>query len=150
MSEIDESAFLSDFSRFQVLLLLYEQPRHGYGILSEFRKRIGKDVSPSLVYPFLQHLQEKGLVTVSVMAIGKKEKKVYELTSEGRTLCEHLFKRFAKLVSVAIEPNLDVCTNCGSKIFEGGHIETIANQERVFCCEHCAKAYRVERENLEM
>ncbi|MFQ6124824.1 MAG: PadR family transcriptional regulator [Candidatus Heimdallarchaeota archaeon] len=145
MSIIDETEFLSDFSRFQVLLLLYEQPRHGYDILSEFRKRIGKEISPSLVYPFLQQLQEKGLVTVSVKKIGKKEKKVYELTTEGQTLCEHLFKRFSKLVSTAIEPNLDTCANCGSKIFEGSHIETVTGQKMVFCCEHCAKAYLVER-----
>ncbi len=145
MSIIDETEFLSDFSRFQVLLLLYEKPRHGYDILSEFRKRIGKEISPSLVYPFLQQLQERGLVTVSVKKIGKKEKKIYELATEGHTLCKHLFKRFAKLVSTAIEPNLNTCSNCGSKIFEGGHFETIASQKMIFCCEHCAKAYLVER-----
>ena len=149
MSKVNEMELLSDFSRFQVLLMLYEKPRHGYDILSEFRDRIGKEISPSRVYPFLQKLQEKGLVSVSVKMIGKKQKKVYELTPEGLDLCKHLFKRFATLVASAIEPSMEICANCGSKLFEGGHIETIANKEMVFCCEHCAKAYHADRETLE-
>lgn len=145
MKGLDETEVLSDFSRFQVLLLLYEQPRHGYDVLSEFKKRVGKEISPSLVYPFLQKLQEKELVTVSVKKVGRKEKKIYKLTTEGYKLCNHLFKRFASLMSTAIEPNLDTCANCGAKIFEGGHLETVAEKQMVFCCEHCAKAYLVEK-----
>jgi len=53
---------ISDFSRFYILTILYEGPSHGYSIISRFKKRVKKDVSPSLVYPFLQQLEEKGLV----------------------------------------------------------------------------------------
>ena len=145
MSDIDTNEFLSDFSRFQILLLLYEGPRHGYSILSEFKKRIGKDISPSLVYPFLQRLQERELVTQTIKKIGKKEKKEYSLTPKGQELCEHLFKRFATLVSAAIEPSLEVCYNCGCKIYEGGYHELISNQELSFCCKHCAASYKAEK-----
>ena len=144
MSEIDTDEFLSDFSRFQILLLLYEAPHHGYKILSEFKQRIGKDISPSLVYPFLQKLQERGLVKQTIKKIGKKEKKEYTLTAQGRELCEHLFKRFATLVSAAIEPSLEVCANCGCKVFEGGYHEVISDQELAFCCKHCAHSYKSE------
>ncbi len=147
MSDIDTNEFLSDFSRFQILLLLYEGPRHGYNILSEFKKRIGKEISPSLVYPFLQRLQERELVSQTIKKIGKKEKKEYALTPQGQELCEHLFKRFATLVSAAIEPSLEVCYNCGCKIYEGGYHETISNQERSFCCKHCAASYKAEKLN---
>ena len=145
MSDIDTNEFLSDFSRFQILLLLYEGPRHGYNILSEFKKRIGKEISPSLVYPFLQRLQERELVTQTIKKIGKKEKKEYSLTPQGQELCEHLFKRFATLVSAAIEPSLEVCYNCGCKIYEGGYHETISTQELSFCCKHCAASYKAEK-----
>ncbi|MFQ6124814.1 MAG: PadR family transcriptional regulator [Candidatus Heimdallarchaeota archaeon] len=101
-------------------LLLYERPRHGYGILNEFKKRLGKDVSPSLVYPFLQKLQDRGLVKFDIKRVGKKEKKEYTLTEEGNTLCEKLFRRFAALVSAAIKPWLTICTNCGCNLFNGG------------------------------
>ncbi len=145
MSEIDTSKFLSDFSRFQILLLLYEGPQHGYKILSEFKKRIGRDISPSLVYPFLQKLQERGLIEQTIKKVGKKEKKEYELTSQGRELSENLFKRFASLVSAAIEPSLEICANCGCKVFEGSYHDIINSQELIFCCSHCAQAYITEK-----
>lgn len=137
--------FISDFSRFYILTLLYEGPCHGYSIISRFKKRIGKEVSPSLVYPFLQQLEKKGLLKHTVKHVGEKEKKVYELTEEGRELCGRLFKRFAALISVAIEPSLEICANCGCKVYEGGYREIINGRETVFCCEHCAGAYKQER-----
>ena len=137
--------FISDFSRFYILTLLYEGPCHGYSIIIKFKKRIGKEISPSLVYPFLQQLQQKGLVEYSVKKVGDKEKKVYELTNEGRELCEHLFKRFSSLISVAIEPSLEICANCGCKVYEGGYREKIDGKVTAFCCRHCANSYKQER-----
>jgi len=137
--------FVSDFSRFYILTLLYEGPCHGYSIISKFKRRIGKEISPSLVYPFLQQLEQKGLVKHIIKHVGEKEKKVYELTEGGKKLCERLFKRFAALVSVAIEPSLEICSSCGCKVYEGGHIETIDGKEMVFCCKHCANSYKQER-----
>jgi DNA-binding PadR family transcriptional regulator len=139
---IDE--FLSDFSRFYILTILYEKPSHGYEILSKFRKRVGKKVSPSLVYPFLQQLEQKRLVKHHVKKVGAKEKKVFELTEEGKELCIRLFKRFSHLVSVAIEPSLEICAHCGCKVYEGGYKEVINGKETTFCCIHCAQSYKQE------
>jgi len=140
---IDE--LLSDFSRFYILMILYEEPAHGYSILARFKKRIGKEVSPSLVYPFLQQLEEKGLVKHTIKPVGEKEKKVFELTKEGKELCTGLFKRFAGLVSIAIEPSLYVCAHCGCKVYEGGYREVIDGKETTFCCMHCARSYKEEK-----
>jgi DNA-binding PadR family transcriptional regulator len=145
MASLDFEEFVSDFSRFYILTLLYEGPCHGYGIISRFKKRIGKEVSPSLVYPFLQQLEQKELVRHVVKRVGDKEKKVYELTEEGKKLCGRLFKRFAALISVAIEPSLEVCASCGCKLYEGGYKETIDGKETVFCCKHCAESYKQEK-----
>ena len=136
---------LSDFSRFYILMILYEGPAHGYSILNRFKERLGKEVSPSLVYPFLQQLEEKGLVKHSHKPVGEKEKKVFELTKEGKKLSMGLFKRFANLVSIAIEPSLDVCAHCGCKVYEGGYSEVIEGKETTFCCSHCARSYKKER-----
>jgi DNA-binding PadR family transcriptional regulator len=136
---------LSDFSRFYILMILYEGPAHGYSILSRFKQRLGKEVSPSLVYPFLQQLEEKGLVKHTLKPVGKKEKRVFELTKEGKRLSTGLFKRFANLVSIAIEPSLDVCAHCGCKVYEGGYHEVIEGKETTFCCTHCAGSYKEER-----
>ena len=100
-----------------------------------------KKVSPSLVYPFLQQLEEKGLVKHKLELVGEKEKKVFELTKKGKELTKGLFKRFAELVSIAIEPRLDVCAHCGCKVYEGAYRETIEGEELAFCCTHCARSY---------
>jgi len=133
---------ISDFSRFYILTILYEGPAHGYSIISRFKKRVQKKVSPSLVYPFLQQLEEKGLVKHIVKPVGEKERKVFELTQEGRELCTGLFKRFAELVSIAIEPSLHVCAHCGCKVYEGGCREVIDGKDTAFCCIHCARSYK--------
>jgi len=134
--------YISDFSRFYILTILYEGPAHGYSIISQFKKRVKKEVSPSLVYPFLQQLEEKGLVKYTVEPVGQKERKIFELTQEGRELCGCLFKRFASLVSIALEPSLSVCAHCGCKVFEGAYHEVIDGKETAFCCMHCAASYK--------
>ena len=138
---------ISDFSRLYILTILYEGPAHGYQILSRFKKRVKKEVSPSLVYPFLQQLEEKGLVKHTMKPVGEKEKKVFELTWKGREMTTELFKRFSELVSVAIEPSLYVCAHCGCKVYEGAYHETIDGEELAFCCMHCARSYK-ETKNL--
>jgi DNA-binding MarR family transcriptional regulator len=125
-------------------MILYEGPTHGYGILRKFESRVGRKISPGLVYPFLQKLEERGLIAYTVEMTGEKERKIYKLTDEGTALTNRLFRRFAHLVSVAIEPSLDVCAHCGCKIYEGGHREVIDGEELVFCCVHCAGSYKEE------
>jgi DNA-binding PadR family transcriptional regulator len=138
---------ISDFSRFYILTILYEGPVHGYSIISQFKKRVKKEISPSLVYPFLQQLEEKSLVTHTVELVGEKERKIFELTTAGRELCTGLFKRFAELVSIAIEPSLDVCAHCGCKVYDGAYHEVIDGKEMAFCCMHCARSYKECKES---
>ncbi len=133
---------ISDFSRFYILTILYEGPTHGYSIISQFKKRVKKEISPSLVYPFLQQLEEKGLINHRSEMVGEKERKIFELTEEGKKLCTGLFKRFAELVSIAIEPSLDVCAHCGCKVYKGAYHEVIDGKEMAFCCIHCAASYK--------
>lgn len=82
------------------------------------------------------------MIKHTIKPVGEKERKVFELTEEGRELCKQLFKRFSSLVSVAIEPSLNVCASCGCKVYEGGYREIINGKETVFCCAHCARSYK--------
>ena len=144
MVESEFDNLISDFARFYIIMILYEGPTHGYGILRKFESRVGRKISPGLVYPFLQKLEERGLLAYKAEMVGEKERKIYKLTDEGMALTNRLFKRFSNLVSVAIEPSLDVCAHCGCKIYEGGHKEVINGEELVFCCVHCAGSFKVE------
>jgi DNA-binding PadR family transcriptional regulator len=138
----DINAIVSDFSRVYILTILYEGPVHGYEIISRFKKAIGKDVSPSLVYPFLKQLEQKGLVSHTLKPVGAKKKKVFELTTQGKDFSAQLFKRFSELISVTLEPSLEVCAHCGCKVYEGGYVECINGKELSFCCIHCAASYK--------
>jgi len=139
---------ISDFSRFYILTILYEGPTHGYSIINQFKRRVKKEISPSLVYPFLGQLEEKGYVTHTVESVGEKERKIFLLTDQGKQLCMRLFKRFAELVSIAITPSLDVCAHCGCKVYEGAYHEEIEGVEMAFCCSHCAAAYKQSRKEV--
>jgi len=99
---------VSDFSNFYLLTILYEGPAYGYSILRKINNRIGKKISLDLIYPFLQQLEEKKLISVKCEMVGKKEKKFYNLTEEGRAFCNRLFKRFASLFTIALESDLCV------------------------------------------
>ena len=142
----EDTDLISDFSRFYILTILYEGPDHGYGILRKFNTRVGKKISSGFVYPFLQKLEEKKLIIVKSEMHGDREKKLYTLTDEGVVFCNRLFKRFANLVTVAIQPSLDVCAHCGCKMYEGGYRETIDGEDLVFCCIHCAASYKEEHD----
>ena len=133
-----------DMIRSSIVLLLNEKPLHGYGIMKEVEDRIGRQVNPSLLYPFLKRLEKNDLVRSTKKPVGQKPKNVYELTATGKELAARIYKRIASMVSLAIEPNLSICFHCGCKIYEGGYRETIDNKERIFCCVHCAQAYKNE------
>ncbi len=144
MSGQDITGLVSNFARFYILTILYEGPTHGYDIMSKYQERVGKRISPGLVYPFLQKMEEKGYVEIEIDAVGEKERKVYHLTQEGESFTHRLFTRFANIVSTALEPSLDVCAHCGCKVYEGAHIEKINGREMSFCCVHCANHYKHE------
>lgn len=128
--DLDLDNIVSDFSRFYILTILFEGPTHGYGIINKSQKRIGKKISPGLVYPFLRTLEERGFLSHSTEMVGEKEKKIYSLTEKGQRLCHRLFFRFTGILSTAIEPSLNVCAHCGCKTYEGGHREIINGVER--------------------
>jgi DNA-binding PadR family transcriptional regulator len=68
--------------RTAVLLVLQEQPRHGYEVIQALEERTGGAwrPSPGSVYPTLQLLEDEGLARASE----RDGKKVYELTDAGR------------------------------------------------------------------
>jgi DNA-binding PadR family transcriptional regulator len=138
----DMSGILSDFSQFYILLLLGEGPKHGYGLIKEFKKRTEKTLSAGTLYPFLQKLEQKEWILQSDMSVGKRPKLVYSLTVKGRKFADSLFQRFAAMTASAIEPSLQTCASCGVRVYEGGHHEEIDGQMMAFCCPHCAAAFK--------
>jgi len=75
--------------RAAILVLLLEQPTHGYQVIQELDKRSGGAwrASPGSVYPTLQQLEDEGLVRAVEKEAGKR---VYVLTDAGRTEASRL------------------------------------------------------------
>lgn len=138
----DPGTLLTDFSRFYILLLLFEGQKHGYQLMSSIEERLGQSVSPSLVYPFLRLLEAQGLVKFESRSVGQKTRKVYSLTGSGRALCNKLFKQFTNIVSTAIEPSMMVCAHCSCRVYKDAHYEVIDGKKTAFCCKYCANAYK--------
>lgn len=141
MQESELQDLSSDISRLLTLAILYEHPMHGYGILDELKRRLGRKVSPGLLYPFLRLLEENALLRHRNVKIGRKNKKVYELTSRGKRMSLGVFNRMTNILWQAIAPTLDTCANCGCKLYEGGHVQVVGGKRMTFCCVHCADAY---------
>jgi DNA-binding PadR family transcriptional regulator len=136
---------LTDFSRFYVLLLLYEGGKHGYEIIASIRRRLGRTASPSLVYPFLKLLEGHGYVAAKSSNVGLKARKVYSLTPSGREFCDRLFAQFTNIVSSAIEPTLQVCAHCGCRVYKDAFFKKVGGRELAFCCKYCARTYEKEK-----
>uniref|UniRef100_UPI00037BC337 PadR family transcriptional regulator n=1 Tax=Cellulomonas massiliensis TaxID=1465811 RepID=UPI00037BC337 len=69
--------------RAAVLLLLSEQPMHGYQLIQEIAQRSGGRwrPSPGAIYPALQLLEDEGLVTITA----EQGRKLARLTEAGGT-----------------------------------------------------------------
>lgn len=101
----DVTAFLS--SRFErgslryvLLLRLQEHPLHGYALMKEIEEKYGYSVSPGVVYPTLQMLEDEGFIAISE----ENHKKVYSLTEEGRKYIQENTAIFEKVKERLEEP----------------------------------------------
>ena len=135
------ASLLTDFSRFYVLVLLYEGGKHGYEIMSSIEQRLGRTASPGMVYPFLKLLEGQGYVSSKSQNVGRKARKVYSLTARGKSFCDKLFGQFTNIVSSAIEPSLQVCAHCGCRVYKDAYLQKVGNRVLAFCCRSCASTY---------
>ncbi|MGC7097538.1 PadR family transcriptional regulator [Amycolatopsis lurida] len=89
--------------RAAILLLLAEQPRHGYEIITEIGERSDGlwKPSPGSIYPTLQLLADEGLVS----ATEDGGKRLFQLTDEGRAAAERLDTPPWETIARDVDPN---------------------------------------------
>ena len=131
---------VTNMVKFCSLYLLASGPKHGYDLMKELEEKLGRKISASNIYPFLDILIKNRLI--KVQKTGKREKKTYILTREGKKFTKNMFNRFGDLVDIAIEPKLTTCAHCNCKVYEGGYTEKIKGKLLKFCCMHCAGSYK--------
>ena len=135
-----EEIKINSMVKFYTLSLLAAGSKYGYELMKELGKNLDKKISASHVYPFLNILIKNKLIKVT--KTGKRDKKIYLLTAEGKKFTKKMFARFGDLIEIAIEPKLTACAHCNCKVYEGGHTETIHGKVHKFCCCHCAETFK--------
>lgn len=76
-----------------ILKLISESDKmYGYEITQEVRKlTLGKiDISEGALYPILHKLEAKGILETEKVFIGKRVRKYYTVTSEGRKVADEM------------------------------------------------------------
>lgn len=130
---------ITNMLKFYTLSLLASGPMHGYDLIKELEANLERKISASNMYPFLSALRKNKLIKFD--KIGKRDKKTYYLTQEGKNFTKQMFAKFGDLINIAIEPKITTCP-CGCKIYAGEHTEKIKGKLMKFCCSHCAKTYK--------
>jgi DNA-binding PadR family transcriptional regulator len=135
-----EEVKVSNLVKFFSLFFLYQGPKHGYELIKEIESQLGKKPSTGQIYPFMNTLLENKLIRTKEE--GDREKKVYELTKEGKRFVEKKLEMFGGVISANIEKDLSTCAHCGCKLFSGGYEEVIGGKKLSFCCMHCAGTFK--------
>ncbi|MBI2542271.1 PadR family transcriptional regulator [Candidatus Woesearchaeota archaeon] len=130
---------INNMVKFYTLCLLANGPKHGYELIQELKEKLERRISASNVYPFLNVLRKNKLIKFD--KVGKRDKKTYHLTHEGKNFTKRMFSKFGDLITLAVKPRITTCP-CGCKIYSGGHAEKIRGKTMKFCCSHCAKIFK--------
>ena len=96
-----------------VLQFLDSEPMHGYQIITKIRRGFGVYFGPSTVYPLLAALEKKGHVESKWNMKSERPRKVYELTSQGRSLLsftENSLSLICKKMSMDAATTVEVAT----------------------------------------
>jgi len=123
---------IKNVSNLYTLLLLSEGPKHGYEISKYIEEKTGKKLSPGQIYPFFQKLLENNYIKVS--ELGDRDRKKYELTSEGKKFVHEQLEKLSGMIELAMEPNIKECATCSCRIVDNYYEE----DGKIYCCKSCA------------
>ena len=132
-----EENFSTNLTKLYLMTMLSEKPSHGYELMEGLGKLIGKKPSAGQIYPLLNTLVKKRYVTVKHESTGKRKKKVYKLTTIGKTFASQLLSKFGEIVDLSIRAKVTKCAHCECQIYKGGY----KSKRLSFCCKNCADAY---------
>lgn len=91
----------------QILLALWDEERHGYGILLEVEGRTGSRLGTGTLYTALQRLLAKELIEEAPRASEEDaRRRYYRLTADGRQAAERDAGQLARVVGMAREKTI--------------------------------------------
>ena len=101
---------------YHVLLVLWEEPRHGYGIIKEIERQTGGQMAPETgtLYTAIRRLQDQGLLEPSAEPLGGRRGPLYRLSRRGRAALQAETRRLHELVGLARKMRIYVPGQAGS------------------------------------
>jgi len=102
-----------------ILQFVGTQPMHGYQIITKIRKNFGVYFGPSTVYPLLNTLEKKGFVKSEWNMNSERPRKVYSLTSNGRSMLsftEDSLNMICRKITFQTNPELKMETPAHSAV----------------------------------
>lgn len=102
---------------FQIILLLLEEERHGYGIVKELarRKPPGLSLFPASLYRALRRMEADGLIASEPRSTGPDRESMYfHVTSFGRRVAHLEARRLDELLGAARSVRLLGASDGGS------------------------------------
>ncbi|WP_332633729.1 PadR family transcriptional regulator [Halalkalibacter flavus] len=93
MNPLSESTYL-------VLLALYHEPLHGYGIIKSIEKvsEGAYIIAPGTLYGVLKNLQKQGLIETVKEEKNHRKKKTYCITEQGKETLRAEFHRYENII----------------------------------------------------
>lgn len=88
--------------RLHILHHAAEEPVFGLGIIEELRRH-GYELSPGTLYPMLHGLEKKGYLTSRYESNSRRNRRVYEITEQGRMALMDAKTRVKELFGELIE-----------------------------------------------
>jgi DNA-binding PadR family transcriptional regulator len=84
-----------------VLLSLYHEPLHGYGII-KFIENISENdsIAPGTLYGVLKNLEKQGMVETIHVEIDQRKKKTYCITDSGKEALKSEFNRYQSMIKL--------------------------------------------------
>ncbi|MEM2419729.1 MAG: PadR family transcriptional regulator, partial [Candidatus Bathyarchaeia archaeon] len=73
----------------QILRIINKQPTWGYQIKKQIEAISGLKIRHGTLYPLLQKLENKGLITSQKQQQGKRTRKIYTTTEKGKAFLEN-------------------------------------------------------------
>ena len=93
---------MQSMSKYYLLAALSRKEVHGYHLIQELEKILGKKPSAGQIYPMLKEMQKSGYITMKVYSNGKKKIKSYKMTKSGEKFFAEMTKRFSTLIEAAV------------------------------------------------
>jgi DNA-binding PadR family transcriptional regulator len=90
--------------RLHILHHAAEKPIFGLGIIEELRHH-GYEISAGTLYPMLHGLEQKGYLTSHHERTGRRSRRVYEITEQGRVALTDAKAKVKELFGELIEGN---------------------------------------------